>query len=1562
MSDEEPAAPAGEEVAQHSWTSTVVLAKVDHGGGSYADLTPAQLGLLGDGFVGVDMASLAPEEPEVGEDGEPVPFTLENAIAALRAKIPEDAAAGVEAKKVKAEEEAAAAAEAAEAAAAEDGGDDAPAPAEEAAEEAEDGVEVVPEEPPPPPPDVTYVLQGFSDTAAAAEDLLSSDMPIDTIVALSLPASLMAAPEPEEGDEAAEPPPEPAAPVDGLLEHLQGFIAETLEPASVRNGIAWTAVAVEEPEPEPEAEDEPEAEAEAEPAPDGDGDGDDAAEPPPEPTEEELAEAAAAKAAAAKEALVAQLVGELSGVLAVAMVNRDAYAEYRQSVTVVLVPAAAVVPAGDLTLYNRLLDTFEGEAGVKEGHVVDALIRQMVASFVDSNDEDALKNEDQGELAQVVAENALDGAVELEQTVSSALQAAMTGFGQPQLADDPSLRVGRQNWLASAQENVKKGVKKLEIMSDQLPVPGKGRSCMPSEPPKSEGDRLAQAASLYHFVDLRPEQVDRALLRDEFAQVIMDRESQLEERPPTPAGRVRQSDMLKTRWDKHLSSRTYFETLAAPDMTAAYTHAVTSASPATEVYTTYCDREDTLLVTLHTPSPPDTRISEEVAAEVAIPCLPSREAFDQGYRPDMVYAVAPSKTTVSATQQYMYPSDSGVMMARKADKVELKAYVGGHTLSCVDSTMTAALRDGFVLVSDPESLTLTDPSGRSVSLNTSGVVVTHRGSASAEAKASETTALEASETKVVTVGSSGTVVKTYDGGNQEILFANGDVSSFNSSQGFWVDTNAIGARLGRSEGATDFYVRPLNCVSNTDYITGTEHIQREDLVHTSKYTDGTRVVTHPGAIKMTQQDSGVLTVDLIDYGVTVVSSGGGVTVNTPSGATLEVANGTICGALPSGDSVSIAGGVANFNPATAESQYVFDLNASSVQATDPRGSTFTVSSEGECDSLIVPESEAESAAAGSSTAEEPVAEEEPAIISSSATEDDVPPHHLRSDVTNESENFMRGEEIEGEVKALDEEEEEEESEEEEEEGDSDEDEEEGDKEFSDQKCPEKMPDLTEHCTIMARVLKADPSIYHNNKTSATALGVPFARCIKTGMDHQGPESIVGVVAGDEECYTKFAALFDPIIDMRHNGFAPADSHTTELNPEKLSGKPVDPDDKYILSTRIRTARSIRGLRLAPAISQAERRKVEQIMANALIQLEGELAGDYSPLAGSESYPEKLGGMSAEEEDQLRADRHLFMESDNPVTISGGIGRDWPDARGIFVNDAKNFLVWVNEEDHTRIISMELGSDINAVFTRYCQAISQVQSNLQQDGYEFQHSDRLGYVLTCPSQLGTGMRASFMIKIPLFAEREDFREVCRNMQLDVRGDGVDGVYDISNADRLGRSEVQLVNCLKDGAIKIIAIEQALEAGESVDEMIVEIAAIAAAGEVYGDEGGPPPPPKDVSSHAPRLFVVRPDGSGFEWAIQEEIEYALARGERTEETISAPEPNSVVCSVGGRMVTMHPSLTEEEVEKLQDGLARFEQWELGEGDAGELLPPKEPEPEPEPEREPTPEPPPKPEPEP
>ena len=46
-----------------------------------------------------------------------------------------------------------------------------------------------------------------------------------------------------------------------------------------------------------------------------------------------------------------------------------------------------------------------------------------------------------------------------------------------------------------------------------------------------------------------------------------------------------------------------------------------------------------------------------------------------------------------------------------------------------------------------------------------------------------------------------------------------------------------------------------------------------------------------------------------------------------------------------------------------------------------------------------------------------------------------------------------------------------------------------------------------------------------------------------------------------------------------------------------------------------------------------------------------------------------------------------------VSVSTG---DWPEARGIFHNNDKTFLVWVNEEDQMRIISMEQGADAKKV--------------------------------------------------------------------------------------------------------------------------------------------------------------------------------------------------------------------------------------------------------------------------
>lgn len=161
---------------------------------------------------------------------------------------------------------------------------------------------------------------------------------------------------------------------------------------------------------------------------------------------------------------------------------------------------------------------------------------------------------------------------------------------------------------------------------------------------------------------------------------------------------------------------------------------------------------------------------------------------------------------------------------------------------------------------------------------------------------------------------------------------------------------------------------------------------------------------------------------------------------------------------------------------------------------------------------------------------------------------------------------------------------------------------------------------------------------------------------------------VGMVAGDEESYETFKLLFDPVIDARHGGY-PADAkHPTDLDYNKLDSVQIDPTGKYVISTRVRTGRSIRGIKLPPSCTKEERREIERVLTKALKGLDGELKGDYYPLAGSYSYGAKPGGMTEAEETKMRDDHFLFQEPDSTLLLASGMGRNWPDARGIFAND------------------------------------------------------------------------------------------------------------------------------------------------------------------------------------------------------------------------------------------------------------------------------------------------------
>merc|ERR1711953_720745 len=307
-----------------------------------------------------------------------------------------------------------------------------------------------------------------------------------------------------------------------------------------------------------------------------------------------------------------------------------------------------------------------------------------------------------------------------------------------------------------------------------------------------------------------------------------------------------------------------------------------------------------------------------------------------------------------------------------------------------------------------------------------------------------------------------------------------------------------------------------------------------------------------------------------------------------------------------------------------------------------------------------------------------------------------------------------------------------------------------------------------------------------SKTSQFTLAKAIACAVEFDNQH------CGIYAGDEDSYIDFADVLDPLICEYHG--LPADfSHVSDMDSSKITGN-VEADVP-VHSCRIRVGRSIQGFGLSPGITKQQRIDVEALMSSALGKLTGDLAGSYYPLTD----------MDEKVRQQLVDDHFLFMSGDPNLKVAG-MERDWPEGRGIFHNKDKTFLVWVNEEDQTRIISMQMGGDVKAVFERLARGIKTVQDSVKaESGKDFQLSDKFGYIHSCPTNLGTGMRASVHVDLPGWtAEGVDkLKARCEELAVQPRGTrGESGgqtghTYDISNKHRLGYSEVQLVQTMIDG---------------------------------------------------------------------------------------------------------------------------------------------------------------------
>ena len=118
----------------------------------------------------------------------------------------------------------------------------------------------------------------------------------------------------------------------------------------------------------------------------------------------------------------------------------------------------------------------------------------------------------------------------------------------------------------------------------------------------------------------------------------------------------------------------------------------------------------------------------------------------------------------------------------------------------------------------------------------------------------------------------------------------------------------------------------------------------------------------------------------------------------------------------------------------------------------------------------------------------------------------------------------------------------------------------------------------------------------------------------------------------------------------------------------------------------------------------------------------------------------------EAEYQALVDAHIAFKdmSADSYLLSAGIAADWPHGRGVYISEDKGFIIWVGEEDHLRIMCMEKGTVLNKVFDRLKGALDVVNGI---EGLEFAVSPDYGVVTSCPTNLGTGMRASLHIQLP-----------------------------------------------------------------------------------------------------------------------------------------------------------------------------------------------------------------------
>jgi creatine kinase len=333
----------------------------------------------------------------------------------------------------------------------------------------------------------------------------------------------------------------------------------------------------------------------------------------------------------------------------------------------------------------------------------------------------------------------------------------------------------------------------------------------------------------------------------------------------------------------------------------------------------------------------------------------------------------------------------------------------------------------------------------------------------------------------------------------------------------------------------------------------------------------------------------------------------------------------------------------------------------------------------------------------------------------------------------------------------------------------------------------------------------------------------FWGCVRTGIEN--PDSGMGCYAMTPTDYSTFSTFFSKVIgDYHKDDPACALTHSNSWDASGVGENGVLDLQKLgckeEISMRVRVGRNLEGFNLPGAMDKAERIKFEKSMLKSFEALIGKFGGKINSITPDFGEGEANPNKISDDEYKALVDAHvMFKDMDaDPYLKSAGISSDWPYGRGCWQSDDKKKIVWFGEEDQLRIMVMKKGYLINEVFSELKELLDTIEG---MDGTDFAKDAKYGYVTSCPTNLGTGMRASVHVKIPNLTKDSDAhgnsagaKAVAGPLGLSVRGTGgehtpigADGTVDISPRARLFITEAQIVEALYEGVKLLLEAEKA-----------------------------------------------------------------------------------------------------------------------------------------------------------